>query len=163
VVPCRLRPQRPAGPVGVTRAAAVAVALVAAALLGGCGGGSTGGGGGRRGGPPPPPTPPPTTLGAGGPSVTVGIICMTPTNAAQAFVAAWTAGDRSAAGRCAMPDAVTTIFTRLGAGAGWTFQGCGGPDPGVPICTFTYPGGTAQLTLMGTEAAGWKVSQVAFG
>lgn len=136
------------------RPAAGAVALAVAALLAGCGGGSTGVA--SRG----PTTTTTTTLGVGGPSVTVGIICMTPTDAARAFVAAWTAGDRAAAGRCAMPGAVATIFTRPGAGAGWTFQACDGPDPGVPICTFTYPGGAARLTLTGTEAAGWKVSEV---
>jgi len=85
---------------------------------------------------------------------------MTPAQAAQTFVQAWTAGDRAAAGRCAMAGAVTAIFANSGAGAAWTFQGCGGPDPGVPICTFVYPGGSARLTLMGTEAQGWKVSQI---
>jgi hypothetical protein len=140
------------------RPAGVAVALVAAVVLAGCGGG-----GSPRVASHPATTTTTTTSGAGGPSVTIGIICTTPTEAAQAFVQAWTAGDRAGAGRCAMPGAVTTIFSRPGAGAGWTFQACGGPDPGVPICTFAYPGGSAQLTLMGTEAAGWKVSQVDLG
>jgi len=140
------------------RPAGVAVALVAAVVLAGCGGGS-----GTRVASHGSSTTTTTALGAGGPSVTVGIICSTPTQAAQAFVAAWTAGDRAAAGRCATTGAVTMIFARHGAGAGWAFQACDGPDPGVPICTFAYPGGSAQLTLMGTEAAGWKVSQVDLG
>lgn len=139
------------------RPASVAVAVLAAVLLAGCGGGTS------RVASHHPATTTTTGLGAGGPSVTVGIICDTPTAAAQALVAAWTAGDRPAAGRCAMPGAVTTLFTRPGQGSGWTFQACDGPDPGVPICTFTYSGGTARLTLMGTEAAGWKVSQVDLG
>jgi hypothetical protein len=86
--------------------------------------------------------------------------CLTPTDAARAVVAAWIAGDRAAAGRCATPDAVATLFTRSGSTAGWTFQACDGPDPGVPVCTFTYPGGVGRLTLQGTEAAGWAVDQV---
>jgi len=136
------------------RAAGLAVGLVAAVLLAGCGGG-----GSTRVASHGSSTTTTTTAapGAGGPSVTVGIICDTPIQAAQAFVAAWEAGDAAAAGRCATPGAVAAIFTRRGPGS---TPVCGGPDPGVPICTFTYPGGTGQLTLMGTEAAGWKVTQV---
>jgi hypothetical protein len=133
------------------RAAAV-VLVVSAVLLGACGGGSSGVQSQK------PVTT--TTTAASSPPLTVGIICMTPTDAAQAFVAAWMAGDQGAAGRCATPAAVSTLFARNGRGAGWTFQTCDGPDPGVPVCTFAYTGGTARLTLNGTEAAGWKVAQV---
>jgi hypothetical protein len=86
--------------------------------------------------------------------------CSTPTDAARAVVDAWIAGDRATAGRCATPDAVATLFTRSGRTAGWMFQACDGPDPGVPVCTFTYPGGAGRLTLHGTEAAGWSVDRV---
>jgi len=136
------------------RPASVAVAVLVAVLLAGCGGGSSSSAGPHLSGSST------TSTTASTPSVTIGIICMTPAQAAQTFVQAWTAGDRAAAGRCAMAGAVTAIFANSGAGAAWTFQGCGGPDPGVPICTFVYPGGSARLTLMGTEAQGWKVSQI---
>ena len=86
--------------------------------------------------------------------------CTTPTLAALAVVNAWLAGDRTAAGQCATPDAVAMLFAHPGHAAGWTFQGCGGPDPGVPVCTFSYPGGVGRLTLQGTEAAGWSVDNV---
>jgi hypothetical protein len=86
--------------------------------------------------------------------------CSTPTIAARAVVDAWLAGDRATAAGCATPDAVGTLFARSGRSAGWTFQSCDGPDPGVPVCTFTYPGGIGRLTLHGTEAAGWSVDRV---
>ena len=133
--------------------AAAGMLVVSAVLLGACGGGSTG-----------VQTQKPTaTTTPSNPPLTIGIICTTPTDAAEAFVGAWMAGDRAAAGRCATPVAVSTLFARNGRGAGWTFQACRGPDPGVPVCTFAYPGGTARLTLNGTEAAGWKVAQVQLG
>ncbi len=86
--------------------------------------------------------------------------CSTPTVAVRAVVDAWIAGDRATAGRCATPDAVVALFARSGRSAAWTFQSCDGPDPGVPVCTFTYPGGIGRLTLHGTEAAGWSVDRV---
>jgi hypothetical protein len=157
VVPCRIGTERPAEPAtDVTRAGVVALAIGVLALTG-CGGGS--GKVATRG--------PSTTVstmppGGGGPSVTVGIICMTPTDAAQAVVSAWQASDATAAARCASAAAVSTLFARPGHGTGWTLQGCDGPDPGVPICTFAYAGGHASFTLQGTEAQGWKVGEVAF-
>jgi hypothetical protein len=90
------------------------------------------------------------------------LVCSTPSDAAHAFVQAWQAGDRAAAGRCAAPDAVAALFARAAPSVPWAFQQCDGPDPGVPVCTYTFPGGTAQLTLMGTEAQGWKVSALRF-
>jgi hypothetical protein len=136
---------------------ASAVLVASAVLLGACGGGGGSGGQSQK--------PTTTTAAATGssPALTVGIICTSPTDAAQAFVTAWLAGDRGAAGRCADPAAVSTLFARSGRGAAWTLQACVGPDPGVPVCTFAYPGGTARLTLEGTEAAGWKVAEVRRG
>jgi hypothetical protein len=140
----------------VTRAGVVALAVGVLALAG-CGDG--GGKVATRG----PSTTTSTTLpGGGGPSVTVGIICMTPTDAAQAVVSAWQAGDSTAAARCASASAVSTLFAHPGRGAGWTLQGCGGPDPGVPVCTFAYAAGHASFTLQGTEAQGWQVDEVSF-
>jgi hypothetical protein len=55
------------------------------------------------------------------------------------------------------------LFAHPGHAAGWTFQGCDGPDPGVPVCSFAYPGGVGRLTLQGTEAAGWSVDHVQLG
>jgi hypothetical protein len=140
--------------------ARVATLLVGVAVLTACGGG----GGGRvqtRAPVTSVPTLPSTPASPGGPSVTVGIICSTPTEAAQALVNAWMAADQAAAGRCASPAAVATLFARTRAA--WTFQGCDGPDPGVPQCTFAYSGGHASLTLAGTEAQGWRVDHVSFG
>lgn len=96
-----------------------------------------------------------TTARAGGGSVNIGIICSTPSDAAQTLVNAWLAGNRAAAGRCGSPAAVATLFTRSGAGGAWTFQGCAGT-----VCSFSSPGGTAHLTVRGSDAAGWIVSQV---
>jgi hypothetical protein len=93
-------------------------------------------------------------------TVTVGIVCTTPEDASNALVNAWKGGDRTAAARCASASAVDTIFQSGGQDAAWAFEGCPGADPGVPECAFTYPGGTARLTLNGTEAEGWKVVEV---
>jgi hypothetical protein len=97
------------------------------------------------------------------PSFTIGIICSTPAAAADSLVAAWTAGDRAAAARCATATVVTELFRTSGQSARWSFQACGGPDPGVPVCRYTYPGGSAQLTIEGTEAVGWRVTKVVIG
>lgn len=102
---------------------------------------------------------PPTTSGQT--SVTAAIICTTPADASQSVVSAWVAGDRAGAGRCATEPALDTLFQTSGAGAQWTFQGCIG-DPAAPDCAFTYPGGSAHLTVNGTEAEGWKVVQVGY-
>ena len=157
MVPGGIGAERPAEqPADVTRTGVVTLAMGVVALAG-CGGGSA-----QVATHPPTTTAPTVPANGGGPSVTVGIICITPTDAAQAVVSAWQAGDAAAAARCATAGTVSTLFAHPGAGAGWTFQGCDGPDPGVPICTFDYPGGHASLTLQGTEAQGWKVAQVAF-
>jgi hypothetical protein len=102
----------------------------------------------------------PTTSGTT--TVTVGIICTTPEDAAKGVVSAWEAGDRPAAARCASQAALDELFKASGAGATWTFQGCGGPDPGLPTCQFSYVGGAANFKMTGTEAAGWKVDQVSY-
>jgi hypothetical protein len=109
-----------------------------------------------------PATLPPATT-ASTPSVTIGIICSVPQDAATTLVNAWIAGDQAAASRCATSSAVSTLFQNRGAGAQWMFQGCNGSnDPGVPICQYSYEGGAANLTLNGTEAAGWKVVSIGY-
>ena len=130
------------------------VAIGAALVAASCGGGSTTRQVGTR------PTSTTTTVPSSGGTPVPTASCTTPTLAARAVVDAWLAGNRTAAGRCATPDAVATLFAHPGHAAGWTFQGCDGPDPGVPVCTFAYPGGVGRLTLQGTEAAGWSVNQV---
>jgi hypothetical protein len=95
-------------------------------------------------------------------TVTVGIICTTPEDAAKSVVSAWEAADRPAAERCASVSALDTLFKTSGAGASWTFQNCGGADPGVPTCQFSYQGGAANLKMTGTEATGWKVDEVTY-
>jgi hypothetical protein len=93
---------------------------------------------------------------------TLATLCTTPDEATRALYQAWTDGDQAAAARCAEPGAVTTIFENSGAGNTWMFQGCGGPDPGVPTCQYSYEGGAATFTLNGTEASGWKVVSVSY-
>lgn len=95
------------------------------------------------------------------PSVTIGIICDTPTDAAQSFEQAWEAGDRAAAARCADDAAVTTIFRTGGRSANWEFEGCES-DPGGSTCSYRYEGGSAAFTVRGSDADGWKVAKVVF-
>lgn len=92
--------------------------------------------------------------------VTPTVDCSTPTLASRTVLAGWAAKDRAIAGACSTVTTVNTLFASPGTGAGSMFQGCGGPDPGVPVCTFTYSGGTGRFTLQGTEAAGWSVQEV---
>ena len=96
-----------------------------------------------------------------GTTVTVAIICTTPEDATKSVVNAWIAGDKAAAARCASDTAVNKLFQTNGSGAQWTFQGCHG-DPGVPTCSYSYVGGGANFKLSGTEAGGWKVTDVTF-
>lgn len=105
-----------------------------------------------------------TTLAASTTSSSQGVTgtCAQPEDASQAFVDGWKAGDQAAAGRCGSTEAVATMFQTDGSGAQYTFQGCDYTDPGVPVCSYTYPGGAARLTIEGTEAAGWKVTKVEF-
>ena len=102
-----------------------------------------------------------TTTGATT-TVTVGIICTTPEDAAKNVVNAWEADDRPAAARCASQAALDELFKASGAGASWTFQDCGGPDPGVPTCQFSYEGGAANFKMTGADATGWKVDEVSY-
>jgi hypothetical protein len=95
-------------------------------------------------------------------AVTVGIICTTPQDATETLVGSWIAGAEAAAARCADQAVVDELFRTSGAGATWVFQGCDGPDPGVPQCQYSYEGGGATFTLNGTEAAGWKVTALEF-
>ncbi len=95
-------------------------------------------------------------------AVTVGIVCTTPRDATDTLVGSWIAGAKAAAARCADQQVVDELFRGNGAGAQWVFQGCDGPDPGVPQCQYSYEGGAATFTLNGTEAAGWKVTALEF-
>jgi hypothetical protein len=136
------------------RLAGFASLMIAAISLASCGGGGGGGSGRVRS-----PVSTSSPSGAATPP-TIGMSCSTPSDAVHAFVDSWMAGDRGATARCATPDAVATIFARQRRGATWTFQGCDGPDPGLPICSYSFPGSTARLTLHGTEANGWMVDSV---
>jgi hypothetical protein len=106
--------------------------------------------------------PPSTTSTTSTPSVTVGIICATPEEAAQAFVDAWMANDQAAAARCAVLAAVTTIFQTSGTGAVYMFQGCLGNDPASKQCGYTYEGGAMILTVTGSTEAGWQVQSLSY-
>ncbi len=95
-------------------------------------------------------------------SVTVGIICATPEEAAMSFVDAWIAADHAAAARCALPAAVTTIFQTSGSGAVYTSQGCAGDDLAAKQCGYTYEGGAMILAVAGSAAAGWQVQSLTY-
>jgi hypothetical protein len=97
-----------------------------------------------------------------GTSVTVGIICTTPEDAAKSLFSGWLAGDQGAAKRCATDGAVAALFKTSGAGAQWTFQGCDSSDPAAPACSYSYEGGAAIFTENGSEAAGWRVVDVSY-
>jgi hypothetical protein len=86
--------------------------------------------------------------------------CTTPTLATRSVLAGWAAQDRAITGTCATVTVVNTLFAYRGSPAGAALQGCGGPDPGVPVCTFSYSGGTGRFTLQGTESSGWSVQDV---
>lgn len=101
-----------------------------------------------------------TTTTTTAPPVTVS--CSSPSASSQTIYAAWVAGDRAAADRCAGSSVVETLFMNPGAGANWSFEGCGGPDPGVPQCFFRYEGGGVTLTFQGSEAAGWAATNISF-
>jgi hypothetical protein len=105
-------------------------------------------------------TGPTTTDGTS--SVTVGIICITPDDAASAVVSAWTAGEREAARRCASDAVVDQLFQTNGAGNTWMSQGCDATDPAAPVCGYSYEGGAAFLTTSGSDADGWKVTRLQF-
>jgi hypothetical protein len=95
-------------------------------------------------------------------SVTVGIICSAPQDAASALVSAWTAGDRDAAKRCASDSVVDRLFQGSGAGNTWMDQGCDATEPTAPVCAYSYEGGAAFLTATGSDADGWKITKLRF-
>jgi hypothetical protein len=95
-------------------------------------------------------------------SVTIGIICTSPAEAASTLVSAWTAGDRGAAERCATAAVVEDLFATSGAGSSWTAQGCETSSPDSSVCAYGYEGGAALLTVAGSDAAGWKVTKLRF-
>jgi hypothetical protein len=95
-------------------------------------------------------------------SVTIGIICSTPEDAASTVVSAWTADEREAARRCASDAVVDQLFQTSGAGNTWANQGCDATDPAAPVCAYSYEGGAAFLTTTGSNADGWKVTRLQF-
>jgi hypothetical protein len=94
--------------------------------------------------------------------VTVGIICTSPEDAAASLVSAWSADDRTAALRCASEGVVNQLFQTSGAGNTWMDQGCDTSDPSAPVCAYSYEGGAAFLTTTGSDADGWKVTELRY-
>ena len=164
MVPRRFGSERASGRVGVRDASnrvvrfgcAIAVAAALAACDGGSGSQSKDESTTTRG------TDASTSTTEDTTSVTVGIICSTPQDAASALVAAWTANDRGAAPRCASDAVVTEFFKNDGSGNTWMSQGCDTTDPAAPVCAYSYEGGAAFLTVEGSDAAGWKVTKVKY-
>jgi hypothetical protein len=160
VVPRRIGAQRPAGSASVNaRALGVVTLLSLGALLAGCGGGSDSS----------ESTSTPSTSAASSTSssttvdttsVTVGIVCSTPADAATSLVQAWTAGDQGAAARCASAEVVQQLFATSGAGNTWRDEGCDASNQPAPTCSYFYEGGGALLTASGSDAAGWKITKL---
>ncbi len=94
-------------------------------------------------------------------SVTVGIICSTPEDAAHSLIDAQIANDETAAHRCASSAAVDALFPTSDADATYTFQGCLTSETPV-TCSFTYEGGAVTFVMSGSAAAGWKVDSAGF-
>ena len=75
---------------------------------------------------------------------------------------AWEASDKAAASRCAEDVVVESLFSTSGAKAEWVFQGCVGVNASTEKCAFTYEGGAALFTAIGSDAMGWKLSELSF-
>ena len=72
---------------------------------------------------------------------------------AIALIEAWERGDRDAAAALTDPDALETLFSREGGGAGtWSLEGCDGAM-GSTYCTFRADGEPAVIVRVGNEAA----------
>lgn len=95
-------------------------------------------------------------------TVTIGIICTSAQEATETAVSAWEASDKAAASRCAEEGVVDELFTTNGAKAEWVFQGCVGVNASTEKCAFTYEGGAALFTAIGSDAMGWKLSELSF-
>ena len=82
---------------------------------------------------------------------------------AQALYAAWSRGDRAAAGRVAEPQAVAALFARpWQATDGWTFAECTGAA-GSMICAWQRASGEQLLLRVESPAGGTiTVSEVRF-
>jgi hypothetical protein len=142
------------------RGARVAGLLVTATALAACGGGSSAAVHRATS-----TTSVTATAGGSGPSVNIGIICSTPRDAALSTLNAWISNNRAAARRCASPAAVDDLFAPpAGSGGvnqgvvGWILQRCAGA-----VCSFAHPHGTLQLTMSGSDAAGWVVTGAELG
>ena len=94
-------------------------------------------------------------------SVTVGIICSTPEDAAHSLIDAQIANDETAAHRCASDAAVDALFPTSDPDANYTFQGCFTGETPVR-CSFTYEGGAVTFVMSGSAAAGWRVDSAGF-
>ena len=106
-------------------------------------------------------TVPPTTVTTAPTSVTIGIICTTPEDAAHSLIDAQIANDEVAAHRCASDAAVDALFPTSAADANYTFQGCMTSETPV-TCAFTYEGGAVTFVMSGNAASGWKVQSAGF-
>lgn len=95
-------------------------------------------------------------------TVTIGIICTSAQEATETTVNAWEASDKAAASRCSEDVVVESLFSTSGAKAEWVFQGCVGINASTEKCAFTYGGGAALFTAIGSDAMGWKLSELSF-
>ncbi len=95
-------------------------------------------------------------------SVTIGVICTSPSEAAETVVSAWEASDKAAALRCSNTETVDQLFKTSGASAEWVFQGCTTTTPEKSQCPFTYEGGAAFFTVTGSDAMGWQASSLSY-
>jgi len=86
----------------------------------------------------------------------------TPESYAEALYDAWTMGDRAAAGKVALPQAVTDLFSRPWQTTdGWSFAECSGAAGSI-ICTWRRPSGQQLLFRVQTGGRSVAVSEVRF-
>lgn len=84
-----------------------------------------------------------------------------PEDAAEGLFNAWKAKDRAAASKYASDTAIKTLFDE-GSAEGLEFQGCYESDGDYYNCAYNYEGGSVSMMVAGSDAGGYKVTEVNF-
>jgi hypothetical protein len=101
---------------------------------------------------------PPTALST---TTTVRPAVPTPEAAANGLWAAYTAGNRGAAGRFATPPVVELLFSAPFSGEDGTFQGCAkGASAGLFECGYEQPSTRYTMTAQADASASFKIVQL---
>ena len=85
-----------------------------------------------------------------------------PEDAAKGLFEAWKAKDRAAAASFAPEDEVADLFKKEFPEKGMEFHGCEKAAGGYS-CVYTAEGGGINMHVLGSDAAGYKVSTVFIG